>query len=66
MKSDFVENFVVGHNAQIKLSKWDPDFTGGIYKNYAENLSNNDFMNQMSTLQYKLFANKNQSLFVIL
>ncbi|MDQ6723777.1 MAG: polyphosphate kinase 2 family protein, partial [Thermoproteota archaeon] len=66
MKTDLVENFVVGHNAQIKLSNWDPDFTGGIYKNYAENISNNDFMNQMSTLQYKLFANKNQSLLVVL
>ena len=66
MRLDVVNNFLVDPNTQIKLSKWDPDFTGKIYKNYAENLLNNDFMTQMSNLQYKLFADKNQALLVVL
>lgn len=66
LKTDIVNNFVVDSNTLIKLSKWDPDFTGEIDRDYAESLSNNDYVTQMSNLQYKLYADKNQALLVIL
>jgi PPK2 family polyphosphate:nucleotide phosphotransferase len=66
LKTNLVNNFVVGPNTQIEFSNWDPEFTGGIYKNYAENLLDNELGNQMSNLQYKLFADKNQALLVVL
>lgn len=66
LKTDIVNNFEVDSNILIKLSKWDPDFTGEIDKDYAEILSNNDYVTQMSNLQYKLYADKNQALLVIL
>ena len=66
MRTNLVNNFIVDPDIQIKLSNWDSDFTGGMSKNYAENLLDNDFMNQMSNLQYKLFADKNQALLVVL
>lgn len=66
LKKDIAENFIVNPGIEIKLSNWDPSFTGGISKSYAENLLENDFMNQMSNLQYKLFADKSQALLVVL
>jgi PPK2 family polyphosphate:nucleotide phosphotransferase len=66
MKTDFINNFVINPNIQIKLTDWDPDFTGEIDKNYAENLLDTDLKNQMSELQYKLFADKNQALLIVL
>ena len=66
MKKDIAGNFIVNPGIEIKLSNWDPTFTGGISKSYAENLLKNDFMNQMSNLQYKLFADKSQALLVVL
>jgi PPK2 family polyphosphate:nucleotide phosphotransferase len=66
LKKDISENFIVNPGIEIKLSNWDPTFTGGISKSYAENLLENDFMNQMSNLQYKLFADKSQALLVVL
>jgi PPK2 family polyphosphate:nucleotide phosphotransferase len=66
LKKDISENFIVNPGIEIKLSNWDPIFTGGISKSYAENLLENDFMNQMSNLQYKLFADKSQALLVVL
>jgi PPK2 family polyphosphate:nucleotide phosphotransferase len=66
LRTDIINNFIVEPNTQIKLSNWDPDFTAGIYKNNADNILNNDYSNQMFALQYKLFADKNQALLVIL
>jgi len=66
LKKDIAGNFIVNPGIEIKLSNWDPTFTGGISKSYAENLLENDFMNQMSNLQYKLFADKSQALLVVL
>jgi len=66
LKKDISENFIVNPGIEIKLSNWDPTFTGGISKSYAENLLENDLMNQMSNLQYKLFADKSQALLVVL
>ena len=66
LKKDISENFIVNPGIEIKLSNWDTTFTGGISKSYAENLLENDFMNQMSNLQYKLFADKSQALLVVL
>ena len=66
MKKDIAENFIVNPGNEIKLNNWDPTFTGGISKSYAENLLENDFINQMSNLQYKLFADKSQALLVVL
>ena len=33
-----------------------------INKDYAENILENDLVNRLSNLQYKLFADKNQSI----
>jgi PPK2 family polyphosphate:nucleotide phosphotransferase len=66
LKTDFVSNFTIRYDATIKLSIWDPDFTDGIYKNYAEDQLKGDLLNQMSNLQYKLFADKSQALLIIL
>lgn len=66
LRTDIINNFIVDPNTQIKISNWDPDFTAGIYKNNAEYILNNDYSTQMSALQYKLFADKNQALLVIL
>ncbi len=66
MKSDFVNKFVAIPDTQIKLSKWDPDFTGEIDKDYAEDKLKNGLVKQMSDLQYKLFADKSQAILIIL
>jgi PPK2 family polyphosphate:nucleotide phosphotransferase len=63
---DIAESFIVNPGMQIKLSNWDPSFTGGISKSYAENRLLNEFMCRMSNLQYKLFADKSQALLIIL
>ena len=66
LKKDIADNFIVNPDIEIKLRNWDPSFTGEISKCYAENLLENDFMNQMSNLQYKLFADKSQALLIVL
>src|SRR6476469_2853115 len=66
MESDFVKQFKAEHSIQIKLKNFDPDFTDEINKDYAENVLENDLINQLSNLQYKLFADKNQSILIIL
>ncbi|MGN6615336.1 MAG: PPK2 family polyphosphate kinase [Candidatus Nitrosocosmicus sp.] len=62
---DYLKDLQVVANTQIKLSNWDPDFTGGISKNYAEDLFNKEMENQMPVLQYKLFADKSKALLII-
>jgi polyphosphate kinase 2 (PPK2 family) len=66
LEIDLVNNFVVRSNTQIKLIEWNSIFTGEMDKKYAENLLYNEFENQLSNLQYKLFADKNQALLIIL
>ncbi len=66
MKSDLVNKFVASPDTQIKLSEWDPDFTGEIDKDYAEDKLKNGLVKQMSDLQYKLFADKSQAILIIL
>ena len=48
------------------MSKWDPDFTGEIEKDYAEDKLKNGLAKQMSDLQYKLFADKSQAILIVL
>ena len=62
----YVNDLKACANTQIRLSNWDPDFTGGILKDYAEDLMNNELGNQISELQYKLFADKSKGLLIIL
>ena len=66
MKTDFVNKFVVSPDTKIKLSKWDPDFTTEIDKDYAESKLKNGLTKQMSDLQYKLFADKSQAMLLVL
>ena len=66
MKTDFVNKFVDSPDTKIKLSKWDPDFTGEIDKDYAEDKLKNGLTKQMSDLQYKLFADKSQAMLLVL
>jgi PPK2 family polyphosphate:nucleotide phosphotransferase len=66
MESDFVNQFKAEYGIQIKLKNYDPDFTAEINKDYAENVLENDLVNRLSNLQYKLFADKNQSILIIL
>ena len=66
MRIDFVNNFLVSSDSPIKLHNWDPNFTGEIDKYYAEDILKSELPNQMSDLQYKLFADKSQSLLIIL
>lgn len=63
---DYIDDLKVCTNTKVKLSNWDPDSTGGILKNYAEDILNNELGNQMSALQYKLFADKSKALLIIL
>ncbi|HXT84407.1 MAG TPA: polyphosphate kinase 2 family protein [Verrucomicrobiae bacterium] len=65
-KNISISKFIVTPNTNIKLSKWDTGFSDDYYKNDAENLLKNEYANQMSNLQYKLFADKKQSLLIIL
>ena len=66
MKKININNFVVDPNTNIKLSKVETGNIDETFKNDAENLLKNEYANQMSSLQYKLFADKKQSLLIIL
>jgi PPK2 family polyphosphate:nucleotide phosphotransferase len=66
VKKDFVNKFMANPETTIKLGNCDPNFTNGISKNYAEGLLKSDLGNQLSDLQYKLFADKSQALLIIL
>ena len=59
-------NLKLNTDTQIKLKNYDPDFTAEINKDYAENVLENDLVNRLSNMQYKLFADKNQALLIIL
>jgi PPK2 family polyphosphate:nucleotide phosphotransferase len=64
--NNLVNNFIVSPYSRVKLNSWDPEFTGAISKTYAEDLLYNEFVNKLSNLQYKLFADKTQSLLIVL
>ena len=63
---NLIDNLIVKPNTKICLNDWDSTYLGKIDKEEAERTLNQSLMNQMSTLQYKLFANKSQSLLIIL
>lgn len=66
MQKNFIDRLLVQPNTKIRLTDWNSAYLGRIDKEEAERLLNQSLMNQMSNLQYKLFANKGQSLLIIL
>lgn len=66
MKTNLIKDLVVRPNMKVKLNEWDPDYDGGIFEKEVESTLNKDLLDRMSDLQYKLFADKNQSLLIIL
>ena len=66
MRKNLIDNLIVKPNTKIRLSDWNPTYLGRIDKEEAERTLNQSLMNQMSDLQYKLFADKSQSLLIIL
>jgi PPK2 family polyphosphate:nucleotide phosphotransferase len=68
MKTNLINSLIVkpNTNTKIRLSDWDPTYSGRMNKEEAERMLNQTLMNQMDNLQYKLFANKSQSLLIIL
>src|SRR5919112_330020 len=66
MQTNLIDRLIVKPNTKVRLSDWNPTYLGRIDKEEAEKMLNQNLMNQMSNLQYKLFANKSQSLLIIL
>src|ERR687898_3240377 len=66
MQTNLIDSLIVKPNTKIHLSDWNPTHLGRIKKEEAERMLNQSLMNQMSNLQYKLFANKSQSVLIIL
>lgn len=66
MRTNLIDNFIVKPNTKIHLTNWNPTFLKRMDKEEAEKILNQNLMNQMSDLQYKLFADKSQSLLIIL
>jgi PPK2 family polyphosphate:nucleotide phosphotransferase len=64
-KINMIKRLMVRHSTIIKLKNWNPDYTAEINQEYTQDLLN-EFMNQMSSLQYKLFADKSKALLIIL
>ena len=57
---------MVRKGTEIKLKNWDPDYIAAEHdQEHAQNLLI-DLMNQMSDLQYKLFADKGKAVLIIL
>ena len=61
-----IDSLLVKPNTKIHLNKWNPNYQEQPDKEEAEKILNQNLMNQMSDLQYKLFADKSQSLLIIL
>lgn len=66
MKTNLIDSLLVKPNTKISLNDWNPNYLKRIDKEGAENILNQNLMNKMSTLQYTLFADKSQSLLIIL
>lgn len=62
-----IDSLLVKPNtSKIHLTNWNPTYLKRMDKKEAEKILNQNLMNQMSDLQYKLFADKSQSLLIIL
>ena len=66
MQTNLIDRLIVKPNTKVRLSDWNPTYLGRMDKEEAERMLNQNLTNQMSNLQYKLFANKSQSLLIIL
>ena len=66
MRTNLIDNLIVKPNTKIRLNEWNPTYLRRINKEEAERTLNQSLMSQMSDLQYKLFADKSQSLLIIL
>jgi PPK2 family polyphosphate:nucleotide phosphotransferase len=66
MKTNLIDSLLVKPNTKINLNDWNPNYLKRIDKEVAENILNQNLINKMSTLQYTLFADKSQSLLIIL
>ena len=61
-----IDSLLVKPSTKIHLNKWNPNYQERLDKEEAEKILKQNLMNQMSDLQYKLFADKSQSLLIIL
>jgi PPK2 family polyphosphate:nucleotide phosphotransferase len=61
-----LDSLLIKPNTKIHLNKWNPIYLEQLNKEEAERILSQNLMNQMSNLQYKLFADKSQSLLIIL
>jgi PPK2 family polyphosphate:nucleotide phosphotransferase len=61
-----MDSLLVKPNTWINLIDWNPNYLKRMDKEEAEKILNQNLMNKMSTLQYTLFADKSQSLLIIL
>jgi PPK2 family polyphosphate:nucleotide phosphotransferase len=66
MDIEIIEKLLVVPGIEIKLKEWDQYYDRSINKEEAEDILNKNLMMQISELQYKLFADKSQSLLIIL
>ncbi|HSF51275.1 MAG TPA: PPK2 family polyphosphate kinase [Nitrososphaeraceae archaeon] len=66
MHKNFIDSLLVKPNTKIRLNNWNPNSLELLDKEEAERILNQNLMNQMTNLQYKLFADKSQSLLIIL
>ena len=53
-----IDSLLVKPNTKIHLTKWNPNYLKRLDKEEAEKILNQNLMNQMSDLQYKLFADE--------
>ena len=61
-----IDSLLVKPNTKIHLNKWNPNYQERLDKEETEKILNQNLMNQMSDLQYKLSADRSQSLLIIL
>jgi PPK2 family polyphosphate:nucleotide phosphotransferase len=66
-KNLLIDSLLVKPNTtKISLNNWNSNYLKRMDKEEAEKILNQNLMNQMTNLQYKLFADKSQSLLIIL
>lgn len=66
MQPNIIDSLLVKPNTEIRLKHWTHSYLKRIDKEEAEKILNQDLMTQMSDLQHILFADKSQSLLIIL
>lgn len=64
-KINWIRRLTIKKGTEIKLKNWDPDYIWEHDQEHTQNLLI-DLMNQMSDLQYKLFADKGKAVLIIL